>query len=273
MNACRSILAGLLIFVSAEVRAAKPFEGKIVMTGSSTVAPLALELGKRFEKMHPGVRVDVQTGGSSRGLSDARQGLADIGLVSRELKESEKDLQAHAIAFDGVAVIVHKSNPIRTLSREQLLQIFTGQVKNWSEIGGQPASIVVVNKAAGRSTLELFADYLKVKPGEIKAQIVIGDNEQGIKTVSGNPLAIGYVSIGAAEYNAEQGVPLKLLPLEGIVASVENVKKGSYPLARPLNLVSKPGMADLAKEFIAFSRLGANADLVKEQYFVPLAVK
>ena len=89
--------------------------GKLVLTGSSTVAPLAGELGKRFESLHPGVRVDVQMGGSSRGIADARQGLADIGMCSRALKETESDLLAFTIARDGICIIVHKKNPVTSL--------------------------------------------------------------------------------------------------------------------------------------------------------------
>ncbi len=251
--------------------AVKDIKGKLVITGSSTIAPLAVEMGKRFEKLHPGVRVDVQSGGSSRGVTDARQGLADIGMVSRGLHPEEKDLVGTPVALDGVAVILHKSNPVARLSKEQLIQIYTGKISDWKEVGGSAGKIVVVNKAAGRSTLELFAHYLALKENDIKAQIVIGENEQGIKTVLGNPLAIAYVSIGTAEFHATEGEPLRLLPLEGVSASVANVKNGSYPLSRPLNLVVKAETeTDLAKEFIAFSQSAAINDLVKEQYFVPL---
>ena len=265
-----------LIVLSGWNTAAKAVElakNKLVLTGSSTVAPLALELAKRFEKLHPGVRIDVQSGGSSRGISDARQGLADIGLVSRALRSDESDLSSHTIAMDGVAVILHRSNPVLTLSKDQLLQIYSGKIKNWQEVGGKQGPIVVVNKAAGRSTLELFAAYLKIKESAIKADIIIGENEQGIKTVLGNPQAIAYVSIGAAEFQVKQGAALKILPLDGVEATGANVKKGIFPLSRPLNYVLKGPAQGIAKDFIAFS-LSAEADeIIKEQYFVPVSAK
>ena len=96
---------------------------KLVLTGSSTVAPLAAEIGKRFESLHPGVRVNVQTGGSSRGIADARQGLNDIGTVSRPLKTKEHDLRAFTIARDGICLIVHESNPMKGLSDRQVVGI------------------------------------------------------------------------------------------------------------------------------------------------------
>lgn len=248
-----------------------PAADKLVLTGSSTVAPLAAEIGKRFEKANPGVRVDVQTGGSSRGISDARSGLADIGMASRALKAEEQDLKSFAIALDGVGLIVHKDNPIKTLTDQQVIDIYTGKITNWKEVGGKDSRITVVNKAEGRSTLELFLHYYKLKNSDIKAHVVIGDNQQGIKTVAGNAGAIGYVSIGTAEFDAGNGVPIKLLPLNGIPASVENVRNGSFPLSRPLNLVTKTAPQGLAKRFIEFAQSKAVDDIVEAQYFVPLS--
>lgn len=245
---------------------------KLVITGSSTVAPLVLEIAKRFEQRHPGVRVDVQTGGSSRGVADARSGVADIGMVSRAMKPQESDLGASAIALDGVAVIVHKSNPLPSLGSAQIRAIFTGQVSNWKELGGKDQRITVVNKAEGRSTLELFASHFQLKNSDIRAQVVIGDNQQGIKTVAGNPGAIGYVSIGAGEFEVEQGAPLRLLPLDGIAATSDAVRAGRFALSRPLNLVTRGAPSGLARQFIDFARSSEVADLVKEQYFVPVAV-
>lgn len=132
---------------------------KLVLTGANTIAPLAGELARRFEPLHPGVRVDVQTRGSARGINDARKGIADIGMVSRALKPDEKYLHAYAIALDGVGIIVHVSNRIPALSRRQTIDIYTGQIVNWKVVGGSDAPITVVNKAEGRSTLELFLNF------------------------------------------------------------------------------------------------------------------
>lgn len=244
---------------------------QLVLTGSSTVAPLASEIGKRFETLHPGVRIDVQTGGSSRGLADARRQLADVGMVSRDLKPEEEDLLAFTIARDGICVIVHRDNLVASLTNEQIVAIYTGRIDNWKDVGAADAEITVVNKAEGRSTLELFLSHFKLANAEIQADVVIGDNEQGIKTVAGNPNAIGYVSIGTAEYDATHGVAIKLLPLGDAAASIENVRNGTFPLSRPLNLVTRSEPEGLAKEFIEFARSPAVHDVVKEQYFVPLA--
>ncbi len=241
---------------------------KLVLTGSSTIAPLVGEIAKRFETLHPEVRIDVQTGGSSRGIVDARQGLADIGMASRVLKADEGDLVASTIALDGISLIVHKDNPVSTLSDAQVVDIYTGKITNWKEAGGNDAPITVVNRADGRSEVELFLPHFKIEGSAVKAQVIVGENQQGIKTVAGNPNAITYMSIGSSEADIKSGVPIKLLPIGGISASTETVQNGSFPLARPLNLVTKAEPQGLVKDFIDYARSEAVHDIVKDQYFV-----
>lgn len=269
----RKLVAGLLTLclgtgLSGFAAAA---DTKLVLTGSSTIAPLALEIGKRFEQLNPGVRVDVQSGGSSRGVADARSHLADIGMASRALKSDESDLTAYRIAVDGVAIILNQGNPVKSLTDDQIKAIFTGKLTNWKALGGEDRRITVVNKAEGHSTLELFLHHFELKNTNIRAQVVIGDNQQGIKTVAGNMGAIGYVSIGTAEYEVAQHTPIRLLPMAGIDATTENVRNGRFPLARPLNLVTAGSPGDLTRRFIEFSQSAAIHDLVNEQYFVTLS--
>jgi phosphate transport system substrate-binding protein len=271
-------LAALLILsllgtpesATAQTTAADQLSGKLVITGASTLAPLIAEIGKRFESLHGKVRVDVQTGGSSRGVADARQGLADIGMVSRAMKDDEKDLLAFPVARDGVGIILHKENPVQALTDEHIIAIYTGKITNWKEVGGNDATITVVNKAEGRSTLEVFLHHFKLKNVDIKAHVVIGDNEQGVKTVAGNRHAIGYVSIGTAEYDESQGVLIKLLPVGGVASSTENVRNGTFPISRPLHIVTRTPPVGLAKAFIDYAQSKAVHDLITQQYFVPL---
>ena len=244
---------------------------KLLLTGSSTVAPLVAEIAKRFESLNPNVRIDVQTGGSSRGVNDVKTQLSDIGMASRSLKPNEADLFSFSIALDGISIILNKANPVISLNKQQIIDIYKGKIVNWQQLGGHDATIIVVNKAEGRSTLELFLHYFGLQNTEVKPHVVIGDNQQGIKTVAGNPQAIGYVSIGSAEYEAEHQVAIKLLPLDGIMASVENVQNQTFPLSRPLNLITKEQPTGIVKDFIAFAGSDQVADLIKAQYFVPVA--
>ncbi len=270
LAACAICLVLLLVCFSYPAVSAQ--NQRLILTGSSTVAPLALEIGKRFESLNPGVRVDVQTGGSSRGVADARSGAADIGMASRALKPSEQDLFTTTIALDGIALIVNTQNPVQSLSDEQIVGIYTGVIDNWKLVGGVDKPITVVNKAAGHSTLGLFLEHFGLAARDIKASVVIGDNLQGLKTVAGNPYAIGYVSIGSAEYEARAGAPIKLLPMAAVPASVAEVQAGTFPLSRPLNLVTLSKPQGLVARFIDFARSPAVRDLVAEQYFVAVNV-
>lgn len=261
----------LLLASGCKSEKSEQASAKLTISGASTLAPLVSEMAKRFESKNPGTRVDVQMGGSSRGVLDARQGLADIGMVSRDLKPDELDLDAHAVARDGICIIVHQTNPVTTLTDEQIISIFTGKITNWKDVGGADASIVVVNKAEGRSTLDLFLHHFKLKNSDIKAQVVIGDNQQGIKTVETSAESIGYVSIGAAEFAAKHGETIKLLPMSGVAANLENLHNGTFPLARTLHLVTKKGQQnELARKFIAFAQSPETHDLVEKQYFIPM---
>jgi len=242
----------------------------LVITGSSTVAPVISDLAKVYEKKSKNLRIDVQTGGSSRGILDVRRGMANLGMISRTLNKQELDLHSYAFAVDGLALIVHKSNKVVELGRQQITKIFQGKIRNWREVGGHDAQIVVVNKAEGRSTLEIFLKFFTLKNSQIRADIIIGDNEQGIKVVSTNKLAIGYVSLGAAEYNASHGVAIKLLDYQGVKASVKNIENRTYPLMRELNLVTKFKPSGQLAAFIEFVRSTDAQVSIKDHFFVPL---
>ncbi|MCG8653713.1 MAG: phosphate ABC transporter substrate-binding protein [Pirellulales bacterium] len=270
------VLIGLLIGgcggsnSSSQNGSESELSGRLTVTGSSTVAPLAAELAKRFEELHPNVRVDVQTGGSGKGIADARNGAADIGMASRALKDDELDLTPHQIAADGVCLIVHQTNSIGRLSDQQVVDIYSGKINNWRDVGGPDREITVVHKAEGRATLEVFLKHFGIENPQVKADVIVGDNEHGVKTVSGSAGAIGYVSIGTAEADAQAGVAIKLLPVGGIAATTENVASGVFPISRPLHLVTGDSASELAMEFINFCQSEETHDLVVAQYFVPV---
>lgn len=244
---------------------------KLIITGSSTIAPLVADIGKRFEAQHPDIRVDVQTGGSSRGIADTRSGIAHIGMASRALQNHEvTDLVGTAIAQDGIGLIVHADNPVANLTTQQVIEVYTGHISNWKSLGGPDAPIVVVNKAEGRATLELFLKYFQLTNSTIHADIVIGDNEHGIKTVAGNPQAIAYVSIGTATHDVTAGVPIKLLELNSIPASLVTVQNGTFPLSRPLTLVTTQHPHALAQTFMTFATSPHVQHLVTQHSFTPL---
>lgn len=262
---------------SQDVQGRDGLSGKLTMTGSSTIAPLAGEIAKRFEVLHPEVRIDVQTGGSSRGIADARSGLADIGMSSRGLKDGEKAGAAtHILAQDGVAFVVNAANPVASLTNEQILGIYTGRITDWSEVGGSSGDtsggsrqpITVINRAEGRSELELVTKFFGIKPSDIEPTLVAGENQECVKLVAGNPHAIAYLSVGTAESESLRGTRLKLLPFDGVEASTETVRAGTFPLGRPLVLVAQEDASPLIEAFIEFALSSAVDDLIEGQSFV-----
>jgi phosphate transport system substrate-binding protein len=244
--------------------------GKLVISGSSTMAPLLKDIGDHFFALHPGVRVEVNAGGSAKGLSDVRKGISDIGMFGRAMEEEdERDLTGFPIARDGVSLIVHRDNPVAVLSDEQIRKIFSGSIRNWSEVGGRNAPVMVVNRSEGRSQFDLFARHFKLKAEEIRAQQTIGDNGPCIEAVSGDLDAISYLSVGDAERRAKEGIPIKLLPIGGVSATIQNVRKGSFPISRPLTLITVEHAPPLVMKFIDFSLSSQVTEIVRQHNFVP----
>lgn len=264
------IVCGLLLGCAcAGCRPPERNRRNLVLTGATGMTPLVREIGERFEAAHPDVRVDVQADGSTRGVADARQGLADIGMVARALKPDESGLYATPIARDGVCIIVHRTNPVTTLTDDQIVRMYTRSVSNWKQVGGPDRPITLVNMVEGRALLELFLDHFKLKSTQIRADAIINDSDQAVQTVAERPGAIAYVSCSRAEPIGEN-VPIRALPSGGITATTEHIRDGTYPLSRSLNLVTREMPKGLVKEFIDFAGSDAVIDLIEKYHYVRL---
>lgn len=244
-------------------------QGKIRFAGSSTMAPLVEALGKRFQKLHPEVAIEVVAGGSSRGIHDIREGSCNIGMVGRSLKDDERDLLGFPIARDGVCLIVHKDNPVKSLSSEQVVGIYTGKITNWKEVGGNDAPITAINRPEGRAQSELFTQFFKIKGEDFKVAGVAGDNQEGVKAVVENPNAVVYMSIGEADIRIGQGMPVKSLLMDGIAATSRNIRNGHFPIQRPLMLVTGTLPSGVMKGFIDFALSPNATEIIRECSFVP----
>jgi phosphate transport system substrate-binding protein len=273
MNSWKTMVAFTLGFLAlagaAEAQPVEPASGQLLLTGSSTMAPLVTAIAKRFQTLHPGVRVEVQMGGSGRGIADARQGKADIGMASRALTEKERDLQGFPIARDGVTLVVHKTNPVSSLTDRQVVEIYSGRITNWKQLGGRDAAILVVKAGPTFSSTELFIHYFDIGYADIKAQRLVGNNPARIKLLIENPDALLYMSVGEAERKAQVGVPIKLLPVGGVAATSKNIRNGNFPISRPLTLVTRELPKGLARTFIEFALSSQVTDLVIAHDFVP----
>jgi phosphate transport system substrate-binding protein len=246
-----------------------PLSGKLLISGSSTMAPMITAVGKRFSTIHPGVQVEVLTSGSGRGVDDVRKGAADIGMASRLLTDKESGLYSFAIARDGICLVVHKNNPVRSLTNRQVVDLYTGKINNWRAVGGKDAPVVPINSNERLGAVELFTHYFDIRYADIKAQIVAGGNLERVKILMENPNGIAYMSVGNAQSQADKGALLKLLPVDGVAATTKNIRTGNFPISRPLLLLTRELPSGLLKEFINFSLSSQITDLVLQHDFVP----
>jgi phosphate transport system substrate-binding protein len=265
---------------------------KITTAGSSTVRPIVDKAATAFKKTHPGVTFIVGGGGSSHGVKAVATGEVMIGQASRFIKEKEMkqypDLVPFKIGLDGIAVIVNKNNPLNAITREQVQDIYTGRITNWKEIGGHDAPIMLVSKEEGRSTLELFLKYFDLEAketGEGRNTVMvhkkksdsaystataklIGPNKEAIASVSTKPDAIAYVSVGTAQQIAHKGGRIKLLDLDDVPATIENVGNETYPLRRPLHVITKGEPTGTVKQFIDFLLSNEGQKIVESLEFI-----
>jgi phosphate transport system substrate-binding protein len=220
---------------------------------------------ERFRKERPDVRIDIQPVGSARGISDAQQGLADIGLVGRALRADEAGLHATVLARDAVAVAVHPESPTKSLTEAQVTGIFARTIPNWKEIGGSDAPITVVAMPEVRSATEVFLAHYKLKAGQLRADQVAPTSRQVASIVSTRHDAIGYIGVS----EAAAGAPVRLLPCNGVEPTAANIANKSYPMPRPFLLVTRGPPKGHVKELIDFAVSGAVRDLLDRHSLVP----
>jgi phosphate transport system substrate-binding protein len=245
--------------------------GQIQLAGSTTVQPLAEVLAEAYMAQNPDLVIEVQGGGSSVGVTSAGEGTVDIGMASRNVKDSEKEtfpnMQVHTIARDGIAIATHPDTELPTLSVEQVRDIFAGDITNYSEVGGPDAAIIVVSREEGSGTRAAFEE-LVMEHGEEKVitdkALLQQSNGQVRTTVATTPNAIGYLSFGFLDDSTNP------VPIDGVEPSVENVQSGEYPISRPLNFLTDGDPNELSQAFIDFILSGEGQDIVAEDY-IPVA--
>ncbi len=224
--------------------------GHISVAGSTTVQPLAERLAEDFRARFPQVNIDVQDGGSSVGVKSAGQGTVEVGMASRELKDTElkeyPTLKAIPIALDGIALVTHPVVPVSSLSKEQVRGIFSGQITNWSQVGGPQQSIFIVSREEGSGTRTAFED-LAMGQEVISARAIFMPSNGAIRTtIATTPYAIGFLSFGYLDQS------VKALAVNGVEPTEANAASGKYPLVRPLNFLTQGEPSGLVKAWLDF---------------------
>ncbi|UUX91946.1 phosphate ABC transporter substrate-binding protein [Methanoplanus endosymbiosus] len=242
----------------------------ISVTGSTTVLPAAQAAAESFMMEDKSADIMVSGGGSSVGVQAVGEGTADIGMASRELKDSEKEkypgLVQHVIARDGIGVIIYKDNPVESLTIDQLKSIYKGEVTNWNEVGGDDMEIVVVGRDSSSGTRETFSELVMDKEDFVATQMEKNSNGAVQQTIVNTPGAIGYVGLG---YIDDTIKPVQI-DADGnrIMPSVENVQNGSYPIARSLNMFTNGEATGLSKDYIDFILSSDGQAIIEEEGFV-----
>ena len=246
--------------------AAAALSGNVATGGSTSMKNVIAALTEGFAEVEPGVTVSYDPTGSGAGITGATDKTLDIGLSSRALKDDEKaDVEGTTIALDGIAIIVNNASKVEDLTVDQLKQMFTGEITNWSEVGGGDGEIVLIGREAGSGTRDGFESIVDVKDSCKYAQELTATGAV-ISAVEANPLAIGYASLSAV------GDTVKMVTVGGVECSEETVKDGSYEVQRPFVFVTNKSvtLSEQAQAFFDFATSADAADLIRTAGAVPV---
>ena len=240
---------------------AEKLSGSVSTDGSTSMEKVIGALGEAFTEANPDVNFTYNPTGSGSGITAVSEGRCDIGLSSRNLKDEEaaKGLKVTVLALDGIAVIVNPENPVSELSLEQIAKIYTGEITNWSELGGNDAEIVVIGREAGSGTRDGFESITGTADACAYRQELTSTGDV-ITAVAQNPDAIGYASL------ASVGESVKTLVVEGVAPSEETVKDGSYLVQRPFVLVTREGeeLSEAAQAFFDYITSADAASIIAD---------
>lgn len=210
--------------------------GKISISGSTSIGPLMEKIAEDYERDNNGITIEINQVGSSAGIKDAKNKVSEIGMSSRELKEEErKEVNGTVIAYDGIAIITNKNNPIKNLTMEQIKDIYTGKITNWNEIeGGNDNEIIVTAREDGSGTRDAFQELIGFTSEELIENAMISNGNGGLKVmVQGNENAIAFVSF---EYLDDS---VNVVNVEGVEPKADSVRNGEYKISRPFLLVTR----------------------------------
>lgn len=264
----KKLISTLLIstlFVALLSGCTSQTKSQLATDGSTSMEKVIGALGEAFQN-ETKINFTYNPTGSSSGIKAVQENRCDIGLSSKALKEDEKNakLSSFVLANEGIAVIVHKENPIENLTLEQIQKIYTGAISNWSELDGENKAIVLIGREAGSGTRDGFESITKTK-NLCKYRQELNATGDVITTVSQNPNAIGYASLAAIKDS------VKVLKIDGKVASNESIKDGTYPLQRPFLLVTNANqpLSAEAEKFFEFIKTKKAKEIILNSGAIP----
>lgn len=265
-NVCAILLGTVLAMTSLTGCGANATAGSVSTDGSTSMEKVIGSLGEAFEAENSGITFTYNPTGSGSGIKAVEEGRCDIGLSSRNLTDEEKaaGLSETVLAYDGIAIIVNTENPVEDLSLETIAKIYTGEITNWSEIGGNDAEIVLIGREAGSGTRDGFESITDTEDACQYRQELTSTGDV-ITTVEQNPNAIGYASLASVKET------VKAVLVDGVAPSEETVKDGSYVVQRPFVLVTKEGeaLSDSAQMFFDYITSTDANEIISEAGVVP----
>lgn len=247
---------------------------RIVIKGSDTLgAKLIPQLAEQFKAQHPGTTFDIAAEGSTTGIAAIIDGTAQIGASSRRAKPSEVsaasakgiNMRPTIVAYDGIAVVVNSANPVKALTRKQVEQIFTGDVTDWSALGGSGGKISIYTRNTSSGTYSDFKELAMKKRDYAPTSQKLAGNEQIASEVGKNPNGVGYVGLA---YTKAGGV--KVVPIDGNLPSVQSVHAKTYPYARPTFYYTNGEPSGVAKAFLDFTISKEGQRIATQVGFVPI---
>ena len=266
----KTILLGAVLLIGGVTAKAD----RLVIKGSDTLgAKLVPQLAESFKAQHPGTTFDIAAEGSTTGIAAIIDGTAQIGMSSRRAKSSEVsaasakgvNLKPTIVAYDGIAVIVNTNNPLKSLTKKQVEQIFTGDITDWSGVGGSGGKISVYTRNTSSGTYSDFKELAMKKRDYAPGSQKMAGNEQIAAEAGKNPNGVGYVGMA---YTKAAGV--KPLPIDGAVPSTQSVQSHSYPYWRPTFYYTNGEPSGLAKQFLDFTIGPAGQKIVAQVGFMPI---
>jgi phosphate transport system substrate-binding protein len=258
-----------LIFAVAEAKA-----DRLVIKGSDTLgAKLVPQLAEQFKAQHAGTTFDIAAEGSTTGIAAIIDGTAEIGMSSRRAKSSEvgaaaakgRNMKPTIVAYDGIAVIVNSGNPVKTLTRKQVEQVFTGEVSDWSAVGGTGGKISIYTRNTASGTYSDFKELAMKKRDYAGGSQKMAGNEQIASEVGKNRNGVGYVGMA---YTKAAGV--RVVSINGATPSVKSVQEHSYPYWRPTFYYTNGEPSGLARQFVDFTLSATGQKIVSQVGFVPI---